>query len=50
MRSGMNLFVQDLTGGADATNALPTRVITELAWHSLFIRNLLIRPERESLG
>jgi phosphoenolpyruvate carboxykinase (ATP) len=47
---GMNLFVQDLTGGADAANALPTRVITELAWHSLFIRNLLIRPERESLA
>jgi phosphoenolpyruvate carboxykinase (ATP) len=47
---GMNLFVQDLTGGADAANALPTRVITELAWHSLFIRNLLIRPEREGLA
>jgi phosphoenolpyruvate carboxykinase (ATP) len=26
-------------------NALPTRVVTEFAWHSLFIRNLLIRPE-----
>jgi phosphoenolpyruvate carboxykinase (ATP) len=25
--------------------ALPTRVFTEFAWHSLFIRNLLIRPE-----
>ena len=47
---GMNLFVQDLVGGADAANALPTRVITELAWHSLFIRNLLIRPERDSLA
>jgi len=31
---------------ADADNALPTRVVTELAWHSLFIRNLLIRPDR----
>ena len=47
---GMNLFVQDLTGGADEANALPTRVVTELAWHSLFIRNLLIRPERKSLA
>ena len=46
---GQNLFVQDLIGGADAKNSLPTRVITELAWHSLFIRNLLIRPEREAL-
>ena len=46
---GQNLFVQDLIGGADAKNSMPTRVITELAWHSLFIRNLLIRPERETL-
>ncbi|MBP1851817.1 phosphoenolpyruvate carboxykinase (ATP) [Rhizobium halophytocola] len=47
--AGMDLFVQDLVGGADADNALPTRVVTEYAWHSLFIRNLLIRPERERL-
>ncbi|MCM2294436.1 phosphoenolpyruvate carboxykinase [Allorhizobium sp. BGMRC 0089] len=46
---GKELFVQDLIGGADKANALPTRVITELAWHSLFIRNLLIRPDRASL-
>ncbi len=46
---GMSLYVQDLVGGADPENALPTRVITEFAWHSLFIRNLLIRPEREAL-
>ena len=43
------LFVQDLIGGADATQNLPTRVITEYAWHSLFIRNLLIRPQPEQL-
>ncbi|MEN9895713.1 MAG: hypothetical protein RIR97_1565 [Pseudomonadota bacterium] len=47
--AGMSLYVQDLVGGADAENALPTRVITELAWHSLFIRNLLIRPDRATL-
>lgn len=47
---GRDLFVQDLVGGADQDNALPTRVVTELAWHSLFIRNLLIRPEREALN
>lgn len=45
----MDLFVQDLTGGADAASSLPVRVITEYAWHSLFIRNLLIRPQREAL-
>ena len=47
--NGMSLYVQDLIGGADHDNALPTRVITELAWHSLFIRNLLIRPDRSTL-
>ena len=44
------LFVQDLIGGADAQHQLATRIITERAWHSLFIRNLLIRPEREALA
>ncbi len=46
---GKSLYVQDLVGGADAENALPTRVVTEFAWHSMFIRNLLIRPERDTL-
>ncbi len=46
---GATLFVQDLVGGADAGHALPSRIVTEFAWHSLFIRNLLIRPEREAL-
>ena len=48
--SGKDLFVQDLLGGADPAHALPVRVVTEFAWHSLFIRNLLIRPERDSLA
>ncbi len=47
--AGKELFVQDLVGGADAENRLPTRVITEYAWHAQFIRNLLIRPERDAL-
>ncbi|WP_173935064.1 phosphoenolpyruvate carboxykinase [Chelativorans sp. Marseille-P2723] len=46
----LDLFVQDLIGGADPDNALPVRVVTEYAWHSLFIRNLLIRPSRQSLA
>ncbi len=45
-----DLFVQDLIGGADADHSLPTRVITEYAWHSLFIRNLLIRPAASELA
>ncbi|MCV0426482.1 MAG: phosphoenolpyruvate carboxykinase [Roseibium sp.] len=48
--TGMELFAQDLYGGADATHRLPVRVYTEYAWHSLFIRNLLLRPKSEDLA
>ncbi|HWU27084.1 MAG TPA: phosphoenolpyruvate carboxykinase [Rhizomicrobium sp.] len=41
---GRELFVQDLFGGADPVHRLPVRVVTELAWHSLFIQHLLIEP------
>ncbi|MBN9468948.1 MAG: phosphoenolpyruvate carboxykinase [Bosea sp.] len=42
---GRELFAQDLYGGADPAHRVKARVFTEFAWHSLFIRNLLIRPE-----
>ena len=42
-------FVQDLYGGADPEHRLNVRVVTELAWHSLFIRTMLIRPPVEEL-
>nr|WP_275938809.1 phosphoenolpyruvate carboxykinase [Methylocystis parvus] len=41
---GLDVFVQDLSACADPSCGLDVRVFTELAWHSLFIRNLLIRP------
>jgi phosphoenolpyruvate carboxykinase (ATP) len=47
---GKTLFAQDLYGGADSKYRIATRVFTELAWHSLFIRQLLIRPERFELA
>ncbi|GEO97709.1 phosphoenolpyruvate carboxykinase [Methylobacterium haplocladii] len=47
---GRELFAQDLFGGADPAHRIKARVFTEFAWHSLFIRNLLIRPEREALA
>jgi phosphoenolpyruvate carboxykinase (ATP) len=47
---GMTLFAQDLYGGADPSFRIKTRVYTELAWHSLFIRTLLIRPETSELA
>ncbi len=43
------LFVQDLFAGADEDFRLPTRVVTEYAWHSLFIRHMLRRPTRTEL-
>jgi len=48
---GRELYVQDVFGGADGTHRLPVRVVTELAWHSLFARHLLIEArasERDS--
>ena len=47
---GGELFVQDLYAGADPEYRLNVRVVTELAWHGLFIRHLLRRPERAELA
>ena len=46
---GKDLFVQDLFGGADERHRLSVRVVTQLGWHSLFIRHLLRRPTDEEL-
>jgi phosphoenolpyruvate carboxykinase (ATP) len=46
---GRDYFVQDLFGGADPAHRLDVRVVSELAWHNLFIRHLLRRPSREEL-
>jgi phosphoenolpyruvate carboxykinase (ATP) len=44
---GRDLFVQDTFVGADLKYQLPIRIVTELAWHSLFARTMFIsnRPE-----
>lgn len=46
---GKSLYAQDLYGGADPAIRVRARVVTEYAWHSLFIRNLLIRPQQDEL-
>jgi phosphoenolpyruvate carboxykinase (ATP) len=46
---GKDLFAQDLYGGADPAERVRARIFTEYAWHSLFIRNLLIRPPASEL-
>ncbi|HKQ99452.1 MAG TPA: phosphoenolpyruvate carboxykinase [Pyrinomonadaceae bacterium] len=42
---GRDLFVQDTFAGADPRYRLPVRIITELAWHSLFARTMFISDE-----
>ena len=43
------LYVQDLLAGADPRQELKARIFTEYAWHSLFIRHMLRRPETAGL-
>ncbi len=45
-----NLFIQDLFCGADPAYRLPIRVITEYAWHALFVRQLFVRPNPAELA
>jgi phosphoenolpyruvate carboxykinase (ATP) len=42
---GRDIFVHDVYAGADPNYQLPVRIVTELAWHSLFARNMFILPE-----
>jgi phosphoenolpyruvate carboxykinase (ATP) len=42
---GRDLFVQDTYAGADPRYRLPVRVVTELAWHSLFARTMFINDD-----
>ncbi|HEY0626325.1 MAG TPA: phosphoenolpyruvate carboxykinase [Allosphingosinicella sp.] len=44
------LFVADLYGGSQPEHRVRVRVINELAWHNLFIRTLLVRPEAGDLA
>jgi phosphoenolpyruvate carboxykinase (ATP) len=40
---GNDIFIEDCYAGADQAYRVPIRIITEYAWHSLFVRNLLVR-------
>jgi phosphoenolpyruvate carboxykinase (ATP) len=44
------LYAQDLFGGSQPEYRVNVRVITEFAWHSLFIRTLLVRPDVAELA
>ncbi|MDB5723112.1 MAG: phosphoenolpyruvate carboxykinase, partial [Alphaproteobacteria bacterium] len=45
-----SLYVADLFGGSQPEHRVRVRVINELAWHNLFIRTLLVRPEADELA
>jgi phosphoenolpyruvate carboxykinase (ATP) len=45
---GCDVFVQDCFVGADPRYALTVRAVTELAWHSLFARQLLVRADENA--
>ncbi|MDQ3074577.1 MAG: phosphoenolpyruvate carboxykinase [Pseudomonadota bacterium] len=44
------LFVQDLYGGSQPEHRVKVRVINAYAWHSLFIRTMLVRPAATELA
>ena len=47
---GKDLFIQDLYAGTDKDYRINVRLVSELCWHSLFLRHLLIRPSRDELS
>jgi len=47
---GKTVFVQDCYAGADPQYCYPVRVVTTYAWHSIFARNMFIRPPEDSVS
>ena len=47
---GHEVYVQDCYVGADPEYTLPVRVISQVAWHNLFARQLFIRPDPLATG
>ncbi len=43
------LYVADLYGGSQPEYRVNVRVITQMAWHNLFVRTLLVRPDVSEL-
>lgn len=47
---GRDVYVLDAAAGADPGYRLPIRVVTELAWHNLFARQLFLRADELDLN
>jgi phosphoenolpyruvate carboxykinase (ATP) len=50
MEGQQELYVADLFGGSQPEYRVNVRVVTQMAWHSLFVRTLLVRPKAEELA
>ena len=46
---GRELFTQDLYAGADPAHRVRVRLVSTEAWHTLFARNMFIRPSETEL-
>lgn len=47
LNSRDEIFVRQGYAGADPHYRLPVRIVTELAWHNLFARQLFLRPDHQ---
>ncbi len=47
--AGRDLYVQDLFAGADTRYRLPVEIISEYAWHALFVHQLFLRPTPQEM-
>jgi phosphoenolpyruvate carboxykinase (ATP) len=47
---GREVFTQDLYAGADPAHRLRVRLVSSSAWHTLFARNMFIRPPAAELA
>lgn len=50
MQGQEELYVADLFGGSQPEYRVNVRVVTQMAWHSLFVRTLLVRPTADELA
>jgi phosphoenolpyruvate carboxykinase (ATP) len=44
------LYVADLFGGSQPEYRVNVRVVSQMAWHSLFVRTLLVRPTADEVA
>lgn len=46
---GKDLYIHDVFIGTHPNYRVPVRVITEFAWHNLFVRNMFVRPTKRAM-